>query len=684
MDHLSASLHHRLHALYSLPEVLAELLEACLADASTPELADIVLKDGPLAARVIDTALRMEAATVNPCEPVSSAVQLLGSGSLARLALHGARHLLQAELATEEIDFLQQLGRCTQFAAKAARCIAPSVNYALIEEAQVAGLLQNLGIHLQWQQQGRDYLATQPQPCCDGERVAFEQQQFGSDPLQIVSSLIDSWHLDSFIGDSLRFLLDDPRQLEATDSLLRIARLAQAFVQSDTAPDTTATHLAERFFNLRRSETNHLFSWIKKLLNKTSDSYEQSRQLFSDGCRNLEQQMMLMASREAARTKLAEAMTMDELAQSSIGLYLETGTVSGAQLLCYDQQHRQLLGLAGTGHPRLSRDIRMPLLVEVSLATRAFEQQAVLDSFTANEPLTLSDRLLLRMCGGDGIMCQPLHYKNQNLGVVVFGIATENQRERLGDPSIRVLNQVVSQVLHHQATMDQIGFDSDRLLRRIQRDMGNSLTVITNYAEVLKHQLSRTEDRQLTDAIKGEVQLIDELVAYHLQQQDMPQFSGQEINLNVLLEETVEVLDDLELTPRQINVRYQLQKILPRVATRAILVRQILIHLIKNAAEAMDRGGDILFVTHEGYSPELQRFVEIDITDSGPGIDDAVWQHLFKPNSGTKGVGHNGKGLSLVKTMIEELGGRISCRSTPQTGTSFLLQIPLEPPHVTR
>jgi sensor histidine kinase regulating citrate/malate metabolism len=64
------------------------------------------------------------------------------------------------------------------------------------------------------------------------------------------------------------------------------------------------------------------------------------------------------------------------------------------------------------------------------------------------------------------------------------------------------------------------------------------------------------------------------------------------------------------------------------------------------------------------------------VRDDGPGIAPDVMQGLFKPGASTKGGAHAGSGLSIVRRLIEDIGGQISCRSNSK-GTAMDILIPL-------
>ena len=70
-----------------------------------------------------------------------------------------------------------------------------------------------------------------------------------------------------------------------------------------------------------------------------------------------------------------------------------------------------------------------------------------------------------------------------------------------------------------------------------------------------------------------------------------------------------------------------------------------------------------------------QRYIEISIQDSGPGIAPEILKNLFKPVTSTK-EGHSGLGLSIVHTLVQEISGNITCYSNQDQGTEFKIFIP--------
>jgi len=318
--------------------------------------------------------------------------------------------------------------------------------------------------------------------------------------------------------------------------------------------------------------------------------------------------------------------------------------------------------------------VTIPLVAGLSLAATALLESGPRDSFQFESSLTVGDQVLTRLCRSAGVCCLPLQLGDRKIGVVVLGVdrAVDVKTSRFA-----LLSPLVSRALEGMSNrVDEYFIESTSLLRRVSHEVSGSLTVIGNYAGVLNQALDGEENREMAASIKNEVRRIDDILNYYLNQQELPNFPEHRIDLNHLLRDTVAALESSEIKPRQIKVQYELQNDLNKIATNPLLVKQVLVNLIKNAAEAVAEGGTLQLITRDGYASDQGRYIEIVVRDSGPGITPEVRSRLFKPVTSTKGAGHSGVGLSIVKGMVDDLGGRISCHSSAGSGTSFYVQLP--------
>jgi two-component system sensor kinase FixL len=104
-----------------------------------------------------------------------------------------------------------------------------------------------------------------------------------------------------------------------------------------------------------------------------------------------------------------------------------------------------------------------------------------------------------------------------------------------------------------------------------------------------------------------------------------------------------------------------------------VQIQQVLVNLIRNAMEAMqDRPHGRLTITTRR---ELQGFIEVIVSDSGPGVAPELADELFEPFRSTKRSGM-GVGLSISRTIVEAHEGHIWADSSPFGGTSFHFTVP--------
>jgi len=144
----------------------------------------------------------------------------------------------------------------------------------------------------------------------------------------------------------------------------------------------------------------------------------------------------------------------------------------------------------------------------------------------------------------------------------------------------------------------------------------------------------------------------------------------------------VEIIDVIE---KAISIYSENPNIIIRLDTA--LDRRTLVHgdrdqllrsfnnLLKNAIEArVHKQKSIVIISAVYKEPGL---VAISVQDSGRGIDQAVQERIFEPNFTTKSSG-TGLGLAFVKQTVESMGGSISFRTSPTTGTTFFILLPLK------
>ena len=666
--------------LHCMPQVLVDLIEACLGEKNAQPLAEIVLQDAALTAKILFAATKTSIHPLDPSEPVSSAIQQLGVPMVTGIALQSAKQVVRHEFSDAEMLFQYGLWFSSRASSIAARCLAPSINYPYIEEAQLSGLLINLGIHVFFNRYHENYTVLDVNPWSSSIQCQFEDTRYKTDHLRVADSLIGQWGLDSFLADAVRFLHADLNQIEKSSILLKIARMAQQFSQSSESLTPEAEEMAERLFGFRKSEIDYLFDWAHGLYPSYASFLHDAEKLradFNAATDRLTVLTFMLADQEAARARLAQGETTEDLVSIARNLYLENSSATDALFFLLDQQSQLLTGLLAEGQPRMLGELKIPLEEEASLVSRALLNAEANHSFSSAKPLTVTDHLLMRLCKSRGISCHPFRFEGRPLGVVVLGLQHQEEVKTLQSLQIRMFGQVVSSSMVRMSLDVQERFgEGSSLLRRVSHEVNNPLTIIGNYAEVLNHLLKEDEDRELAEAIKKETRRIDDIINYYLNQQEIPEFPVHSTDLNQLIQDTVDSIRETELRPRNIQLQFDFKDDISKLETNPVLIKQILVNLLKNAAEAVSEGGLIALSTRESYLADSGLHAEIIVHDNGPGIAPQVQSQLFRPVVSTKGAGHGGVGLSIVKGMVDDLGGQISCHSSSAGGTSFHVLIP--------
>ena len=140
-----------------------------------------------------------------------------------------------------------------------------------------------------------------------------------------------------------------------------------------------------------------------------------------------------------------------------------------------------------------------------------------------------------------------------------------------------------------------------------------------------------------------------------------------------------ELLDSVErVVATQLGDRIRIERQfgeLPRVYCAAREIQQVFVNLVLNAADAIEERGVIRFRSaREGNT------VRVFIEDSGCGIDLETLEKIFDPFFTTKAVGEGtGLGLALSYEIVRRHGGDIVVSSHPGEGTTFCVNLPIDP-----
>jgi len=180
-------------------------------------------------------------------------------------------------------------------------------------------------------------------------------------------------------------------------------------------------------------------------------------------------------------------------------------------------------------------------------------------------------------------------------------------------------------------------------------------------------------DRYVSVA-KGEIVRLDYIVRQFLQaiRPTPPKLAP--TTLNYVVRETVDLLRP-EIENRSITIHERLTPQMAEAPLDRTQVKQVLVNLMKNAIQAMTKGGALTLET--GQSGEG---VWLAVRDTGGGIPQEQLNRIFEPFFTTKKKG-SGLGLMIVQRIVRDHGGRIELESRVNEGTTFRVWFPLHERH---
>jgi two-component system nitrogen regulation sensor histidine kinase NtrY len=211
--------------------------------------------------------------------------------------------------------------------------------------------------------------------------------------------------------------------------------------------------------------------------------------------------------------------------------------------------------------------------------------------------------------------------------------------------------------------------------RRLAHEIKNPLTPIQLSAERLRRNLASAPSQakalvdECTSTIIGEVESLKGLVDEFSQFARMPSPRTMPTDLARLITDTLALYRGL-FSDVQIEQRFAPD--LPLVRVDAEQMKRVVINLVDNAIEAMERRGHILVEIQPDPANSVVRIV---VADDGPGIPAGEREKLFLPYYSTKRRG-SGLGLAIVRRIVAEHGGSIDVGDNTPRGTRFTIELP--------
>jgi len=264
----------------------------------------------------------------------------------------------------------------------------------------------------------------------------------------------------------------------------------------------------------------------------------------------------------------------------------------------------------------------------------------------------------------EGDLSASIIYDDMGKEIASIGIF-KDLRERLG---IERELQKAQQALLQSEKLAAMG----RLTSQIAHELNNPIYGIMNTLELLKTEVpAESKRRRILELSLSETQRLSEMLRNMLSFSKPEEEKRRPVKMNELVEGILLVMEK-QMKESNIKVETSFDDEIPEVIASTNQMRQVMLNIIKNAKEAMPKGGTLTVRT-----TKEDKHVLIHVQDTGVGIPeeikDKIFEAFFTTKQKVKGVG---LGLSVCYGIIKDHGGEIKVESEEGKGTTFTIRLP--------
>lgn len=220
----------------------------------------------------------------------------------------------------------------------------------------------------------------------------------------------------------------------------------------------------------------------------------------------------------------------------------------------------------------------------------------------------------------------------------------------------------------------------------VAHELNNPLTGILTFSSLIRKNMPdgspEAEDMDLViKETKRSAAIIRRLLDFAREKSPEKKFA----DLNRLIEDTVRIVEQ-PAHLQDIRIELDLDRTLPPIWIDANMIEQVIMNVLVNAQQAIEKEGSITVRTRRTPQPRSAEpgatpvpMVEISVTDTGCGIPEGNLKRIFDPFFSSKEVGKGtGLGLSVSHGIVKAHGGMIEVASRVGQGSTFRVYLPLE------
>ena len=710
--------------LPTLPAILVKLLAACDAE-NTPmaDIAALISKDPVVSCKVLQLVNSAYYGFRSSFSNIEQAVVYLGANTIKNLAVTMSVHqVFGHESFTRLKKFnINVFWYHSLMCATLARRIAQKIGFANIDEAYLAGLLHDIGkliLVATFPVEHETILAKTKER---QNTLWAEKQLLGVTHGETGGWLMQKWRLNSMLADAIHYHHEPAEKIKEAFPLVRIIYTANLLCQNEASEEKDAD--ANLLTGLDRADIDEIVEGVEEEVKEIADDLEIKIQKPYESGELPTKKSTTALGRDQTEAVPApdryeeqgetrqQALTARVKSVALLSGFLENlvhstgtkeiiaaceqamGTLFAIEKVLFFLPDNTNLLLRGQTSPvnnlhQASQGLTLTVQQGSSLIVKTYHDMAS-STLTVDTPSdNLADQQILTVFQCDSILLVPLVADQQSAGVILLGLP--NRGGSLAEADHKLLHVVIHQVtlclqLERMKLQKAADLDAARMAaismtaRKVAHEINNPLGIISNYITSIKLK------NPAEGGIQSELTIIDEeiqRISSMIRQLDIfskdPRFCFELTDVNATIEGILQLVNSAYFSGPKNTISFLPDINLPPISTSKDAIKQILINLIKNAAEAMPDGGSITIKTRQTAPQATNDIngVEIVVTDTGPGLPDAVTKRMYSPFVSTKENGHSGLGLSIVQNTVKDLDGTISYTSTPMNGTSFSIFLP--------
>lgn len=279
----------------------------------------------------------------------------------------------------------------------------------------------------------------------------------------------------------------------------------------------------------------------------------------------------------------------------------------------------------------------------------------------------------------------PLHLNSQPLGLVL--LSEKLSGERFSAQDLTLLDLVGAQAI--SSIQKAKLFEGDQMKSEFvsiaSHELLTPISAIEGYLSMILEENIGKVDPQARDYLnkvytsaKRLSLLIKDLLSVSRIESGKMKIDLQQLDMAKMITDTIDQLKFVA-ADKKLSIQFMKpEKDLPPVWADPDRTMQVLVNLVSNAIKYTPSGK----VTVTAHSDRHTGLVSISVEDTGLGMNKTQMAHLFTKfyrvdTPETSGIGGTGLGLYITKSIIEKMGGTITCKSTPGHGSTFSFTLPI-------